>query len=291
AAPCARAHPARRDPAIPPGKPMRLGLPTVLRVGTGAPSRCLLASGGSMKSCHPRAGVVRWVNGRDLAIGVRLVAPAAPGPEGDGWIRADRLPERVPDLIALLAERSCSGHRTAAAALLAIDVGRQVLCFASVSAYLTRRAPQLAAGRFWVRHDENGRVVEAAFRQGAAAVLAGDPMSARPGVLPVRGDRELDEWFVAGAVAVLEPVVEAVRAHTRFGARAQWDRISDAPFEALLRGAEEVGADQAGAWRRAHRIASCLNRDRKRVELRQRPFPLALAGRPGHRPERTFLVR
>ncbi|WP_017556777.1 hypothetical protein [Nocardiopsis baichengensis] len=244
-----------------------------------------------MKSCHPLAGVVRWINERTLYFSVRLVAPGAPGPDGEGWIRADRLPEQVPGLIDLLMRRSCEGHRTAAAAFLATDVGRQVLCFASASAYLTGRAPELAAERLWVRPDENGRVVEAAVRQGTVGVLPGDPMARRPGVVGLPGDRALDEWFTAGAAAVLDPVVDAVRAATRFGARAQWGVIADAPHAALLAAAEEVGADQAAAWDRAARIVDLLNRDRDRVAPRQRPFTVALAGRPAHRPERTFLVK
>lgn len=244
-----------------------------------------------MKSCHPLAGVVRWVNERTLYFRVRLVAPSASGPDGEVWIRGDRLPEHVPGLIDLLMRRSCEGHRTAAASFLATDVGRQVLCFASASAYLTGRAPEPAAERLWVRPDGNGRIVEAAFRQGTVGVLPGDPMGRRPGVVELPGDRALDEWVMAGAASVLDPVVDAVRAATRFGARAQWGVIADAPHSALLAAAEEVGADQAAAWDRAARMVRLLNRDRDRVAPRQRPFTVALSGRPAHRPERTFLVK
>ncbi|MFC3519041.1 hypothetical protein ACFPZ0_09090 [Streptomonospora nanhaiensis] len=239
---------------------------------------------------HPLTGIVEWVNERDLYYKTDLLAPGAPAPAGPEWIRLDRLPDRVPDLIDTLTEHSCQGHRTASSAFLAADMGRQVMTLAAMAAYLTGRAPLLAAHLLWVRRTETGRLDRLTLRLSDAAVLPGDPLADAPGVRVLDSEADLDRWFVSSAADALEPAIEAVRATTRFGLRPQWSMVADALHEALLLASEEVGADQAAAWERARRMVACLNHDRDRVAPRQRPFPLALAGRPRHRPERMFLV-
>nr|WP_221308723.1 hypothetical protein [Nocardiopsis mwathae] len=237
-------------------------------------------------------GVARWTSTRELYIDIDLLGAADPAPGGSAWTRLDRVPDRVPELITLLLEGSCAGHTTSAAAFLAADAGRQVLAFACVAAYLTGRAPDLAPDRTWVRHDPaTGRLDRLALRQGAVAVLDGDPMGRRPGARCVADEDALDAWFVGRAVAALEPVVEAVRSHTRFGARPQWSAVADAPHAALIAASYEVGADQSAAWERARRMVEWINADRVRVAPKQRPFPLALRGLPEGRSERMFMVR
>ncbi|CAM4163355.1 hypothetical protein GCM10009799_29680 [Nocardiopsis rhodophaea] len=245
-----------------------------------------------MQSCHPLVGVARWINARELYIDVDLLGATDPAPSGGEWTRLDRMPDRVPELIALLLERSCAGYTTSAAAFLASDAARQVLAFACVAAYLTGRAPDLAPQRTWVRHDpETGRLDRLALRQGAVAVVDGDPMARRPGAVCVSDEDALDAWFMGAAVAALEPVIDAVRAHTRYGTRAQWSMVADAPHAALIGASYEIGADQRTAWERARRMVEWINADRARVTPKQRPFPLVLAGQPEHRPERMFMVR
>lgn len=252
---------------------------------------CRAAEGSLMPSRHPLAGVARWVNERDLYLAVDLVGVRDAEPSGPEWTRLDRLPERVPELIATLMEHSCQGHRISAAAFLAGDVGRQVLAFAASAAYLTGTAPDLSAHLLWVRHGASGRMEGLALRQGTTAVLAEDPAAHRPGAVRVEDEAELDLWLVRRAVDTLAPVIDAVRAHTRFGARPQWSMVADALHAALLAAAEEAGSDQTAAWDRARRMVECINHDRPRVAPRQLPFPLTLAGRPDDRPERVFMVR
>ncbi|WP_067963670.1 (2Fe-2S)-binding protein [Nocardiopsis trehalosi] len=244
-----------------------------------------------MQTCHPLAGVVRWINERELYLTIDLLGPRDPEPEGDDWVRLDRLPDRVPELIDRLSAGVCQGHRTSAAAFLAGDLGLQVFGTASGIAYLTGRAPDLAAHLVWVRVHESGRLDRLAIRQGTAAVLTGDPMARRPGVVVLPTERDLDLWLARSAAATLDPVTEAVRAHTRFGTRPQWSMMADGPHAVVLAAADEVGFDQSEAWERARRIVELVNHDRPRVVPKQRPFPLALSGRPVHRPERVFLVR
>ncbi|QBI52721.1 hypothetical protein [Streptomonospora litoralis] len=243
-----------------------------------------------MPGSHPLAEVVDWVNERDLYFKTDLLAARDPEPRGAEWLRLDRVPDRVPDLIDGLAARACQGHRIAASAFLAADLGRQALTFAAMSAYLIGRAPRLDAHLLWVRLTESGRLDRMALRQSDTAVLPGDAAADRPGVVTPASERELDAWFVGAAAAALEPAVHAVRATTRFGLRPQWSMVADALHSALLLASHEVGADQAAAWERARHMVTCLNGDRSRVAPRQRPFPLALAGRPAHRPERMFMV-
>ncbi|MUL39930.1 hypothetical protein FZ103_01840 [Streptomonospora sp. PA3] len=243
-----------------------------------------------MPDSHPLAGVVDWVNERDLYFKTDLLSARDPEPREPEWLRLDRVPARVPELLERMTEGSCQGHRIAASAFLAADLGRHVLTLAAMSAYLTGRAPRLDAGLLWVRRTESGRLDRLALRQAETAVLAGDPMAERADVVELDSDRELDRWFVGAAAAALQPAVEAVRATTRFGLRPQWSMAADALHSALLMASHEVGADQEAAWRRARQMVECLNLDRPRVAPRQRPFPLALAGRPAHRPERMFMV-
>lgn len=244
-----------------------------------------------MQTCHPLAGVVHWINERGISINADLLSASGPEPSGSEWTRLDRMPERIPESIATLVERSCQGHRTAAAAFLAADIGRQVAAFAAVTAYLTGRAPELSAERTWVRHHESGRLDRMALRQGTVGLSAGDPMANRPGAVRVGADDELDQWFMGAVVDVVEPVFAAVREHTRFGPRPQWNMVADALHAALLQASDEIGADQNTAWDRARRMVQLINRDRPRVTPKQRPFPLAMAGRPEHRKERMFMVR
>ncbi|MDT0301582.1 hypothetical protein [Streptomonospora wellingtoniae] len=243
-----------------------------------------------MPGSHPLSGVVDWVNERDLYFKTDLLGARDPEPRGAEWVRLDRVPEHIPELLDRLTEATCQGHRISASAFLAADLGRQVLTLAAMSAYLTGRAPRLEAHLVWVRRMEGGRLDRVALRRSDAAVLPGDPMAGRPDTVTVESEDELDRWFVGSAAAALEPAVHAVRATTRFGLRPQWSMVADALHSALLLASEEVGADQTAAWERARRMVQCLNLDRSRVAPRQRPFPLALAGRPQHRPERMFMV-
>ncbi|GAA4893363.1 hypothetical protein [Streptomonospora salina] len=243
-----------------------------------------------MPGSHPLAGVVDWVNERDLYFKTDLLDAAAPEPAGAEWLRLDRVPRRVPELLDRLSDGACQGHRIAASAFLAADLGRQVFTLAAMSAYLTGRAPRLDARLLWVRRTESGRLDRLALRQADTAVLAGDPAAGGPDAVAVESEHGLDRWFVGTAAAALDPVVHAVRATTRFGWRPQWSMVADAVHGALLLASNEVGADQTAAWERARRMVACLNLDRARVAPRQRPFPLALAGRPAHSPERMFMV-
>ncbi|WP_258862686.1 hypothetical protein [Marinitenerispora sediminis] len=219
-----------------------------------------------MQSCHPLAGVARWVNERGLALDIRLLGAADPEPRTAEWVRLDRLPERVPALLADLTVRTCAGHRTSAAAILASDAARQVAGFAAVAAYLVGRVPDLAAVRLWVRVAESGRPAALALRQGDVAMLAGDPMARRPGAVPLPDDDALDGWLAAAAVRTLEPVFQAIRAESRFGLRPQWSMLADALFRALPAAADEVGADQSAAWQRAEQgAASARSRSASRA--------------------------
>lgn len=246
-----------------------------------------------MPGSHPLAGVVDWINERDLYFKTDLLAAHDPEPQGAQWLRMDRVPGHVPALLDRMSEQACQGYRISASAFLAGDLGRQVLTFAAMSAYLTGRVPHLAAHLVWVRVTESGRLDRMALRQDTTAVLDGDPAAGTagdPGVVTAASDRDLDRWFVGTAAQTLDPAVHAIRATTRFGLRPQWSLVADAVHQALLLVSNEVGADQAAAWQRASSMVECLNGDRSRVAPRQRPFPLALAGRPAHRPERMFMV-
>ncbi|NYE49369.1 hypothetical protein HDA32_004489 [Spinactinospora alkalitolerans] len=244
-----------------------------------------------MPTCHPLAGVVQWVNERDLHVKVDLLGAGDSDPFGPEWVRGDRIAERVPELLAGLEEGTCRGHRTSAAAIFAADLGRQLVAFAAGTAYLTGRAPQMAARRLWVRAGEGGRLDRLALRRPDVAVLPGDPMAHRPGVTVVADENELDRWFMSSVVAALEPVVAAVRAVIRYGTRQQWSMVADGVHWALLLAAGEVGHDQRAAWLRAARMAELINSDAPRMIARQRPFPLVLPDRLPERAERVFLVR
>ncbi|GAB3210554.1 IucA/IucC family C-terminal-domain containing protein [Marinactinospora thermotolerans] len=241
-----------------------------------------------MHSCHPLAGVVRWINEHELYLQVGLLGAEEEAPAGPGWVRLDELPARVPDLLDLLTEVSCGGNRTSASAFLAADLGHQLVSFAAGTVYLTARAPLPSADRLWVRVHESGRLYQVALQRPDVAVLPGDPMARRPGVEVVEDEDALDLRFMSAIVAVLEPVVEAVRAHTRYGTRQQWGMIADAAYQALLTLSAEIGRDQREGWERAARMVGHLNAGTPRAITRQRPFPLRLAEKDT---DRLFLVR
>ncbi|MFD0776185.1 hypothetical protein ACFQZ2_19810, partial [Streptomonospora algeriensis] len=132
-----------------------------------------------MPGNHPLAGVVDWVNGRDLYFKTDLLSARDPEPGGAEWLRLDRVPQRVPELLDRMAENACQGHRIAASAFLAADLGRHVLTLAAMSAYLTGRAPRLDAHLLWVRCTESGRLDRLALRQADTALLPGDPVADR----------------------------------------------------------------------------------------------------------------
>ncbi|GAA3763621.1 (2Fe-2S)-binding protein [Salinactinospora qingdaonensis] len=240
---------------------------------------------------HPLAGVVRWVNERELHVKVRLLATDAPEPHGQEWVRADRAPQRVPELIELLRSAACQGHQVSAAAVLAANLGRYVFGFAAATAYLTGRAPGLSAPRVWLRFSPSGGIDELALRPAATAVLHSDPMAQFSGTVVVDDEAALDHWFIRSAVTTLTPILAAVRDYTRFGTRPQWSMAADSLYWALLLASDEVGRDQWAAWDRATRMVGYINCGKHRVTPRQRAFPLTLARRPPERPERLFLVR
>ncbi|MFD0803712.1 hypothetical protein ACFQZU_20665, partial [Streptomonospora algeriensis] len=130
-----------------------------------------------MPGNHPLAGVVDWVNGRDLYFKTDLLSARDPEPGGAEWLRLDRVPQRVPELLDRMAENACQGHRIAASAFLAADLGRHVLTLAAMSAYLTGRAPRLDAHLLWVRCTESGRLDRLALGLGDTALLPGDPVA------------------------------------------------------------------------------------------------------------------
>lgn len=158
-----------------------------------------------------------------------VYAVDAGAPAGPGWHRLD----------AVLADgtvaRWCADARRpdgSAAAVAAVRVvgmlAHAVLGRLTAALALDRRAHDVSAANLAVHLDGDGWVDRVAVRDPTVTVLPGDPAAGAPGTVLAPDLPALLDGAAGRAVATLGPVVEQVRAASRFGVVAGWGVAADA---------------------------------------------------------------
>ncbi|HEU4328234.1 MAG TPA: ferric iron reductase [Roseiflexaceae bacterium] len=125
---------------------------------------------------------------------------------------------------------------------------------AAVAFLAEGRAPDLApegvALRYstyiWSEGDASGEAerLDVRFLSGRFAGLPGDPAASHPDCLPLPNAAALRDWLRAGLEAHLAPLVAAVSAQTRLGARAQWNLVADAAAAVFLHAGQRLGGPE-----------------------------------------------
>jgi hypothetical protein len=170
---------------------------------------------------------------------VRIGVPAEPG-----WRSlADAAPD-VAQWCARAREEDNPGRLASVAATsVAGTLVHAVLGRVCAAVLLERRAWDVRAGHLFV-HADTGRV---AVRDASLLVLPGDVAAGDPGVEVVADTDALLDRVAEAAVATLGPLLDAVRAATRYGLVPLWNGVGDAVRGAATYVPLYAGTDRAAA--------------------------------------------
>lgn len=178
------------------------------------------------------------------AYGVHIGVPDEPG----WWSLADAVPH-VADWCARAREQD-NPARLASVAATAVGgtLVHAVLGRVTAALVLERRAWDVHAARLAV-HPETERV---ALRDASLLVLPDDPAAGHPDAEVLPDLPALLDRVAAAAVATLRPLLDAVRAATRYGLVPLWNSAADAvrgaaTYVPLYAGAEREPARALGA--------------------------------------------
>jgi len=147
-------------------------------------------------------------------------------PVGPGWSALDAVP--IAALCAAARERG-NPHRLASVAAMSVGgaVIHAVLGRVTAAIVLERRAWDLAAAGLVVHQAPQGHIDRVALRAPVAWVLPDDPAAGSAGVRVLPDAPTLIGAVAAGAVGTLGPLLDAVRAATRFGRVPLWNAAAD----------------------------------------------------------------
>lgn len=174
----------------------------------------------------------------------RIGVPAEPG-----WTS---LAEAVPQVAAWCAQAREQDNPAGLASVAATTVGgalvHAVLGRVTAALVLEHRAWDVRAGHLSV-HADAGLL---AVRDATLLVLPGDPAAGHPDAEVVPDLPALLHRVAADAVATLRPLLDAVRAATRYGLVPLWNSAADAVRSAahyapLYAGVDREGAERVGA--------------------------------------------
>lgn len=227
-------------------------------------------------------------------------AVVAPGELDHTWVRVDELAagDGTPHIGRWLRDiqrEPSYWHGHAAAIRLADVLTRALLGFTAQTVYVARCAVDISADNLWV-HLCDGHatgVPEVALSRPTTAVVADTAQNgviAHPDVVPLRDTAELDDWVARRVAEMLDPLMRAIRQHTRMGLRTLWGRVADTVHAEILRAARESGLDTDAAWERAGRLADAIAARVPRMRSRPRAFPVQGTDRHGGDWEGTWLV-
>jgi hypothetical protein len=180
-----------------------------------------------------------------------VYAPRIGVPAEPGWRSFADLEQHVAQLCAQAREEDNPGRlASVAAAAVGGTLSHAVLGRVTAALVLERRAWTVAAGHLAVHGDDD----QVALRDASVLVLPDDPAAGHPDAEVVPDLPTLLDRVAADAVATLRPLLDAVRAATRYGLVPLWNGAADA-----VRGAAHYAPLYAGADReRAHAVGAAL---------------------------------
>ncbi|OZM76278.1 hypothetical protein [Pseudonocardia sp. MH-G8] len=175
---------------------------------------------------------------------VRIGVPPEPG-----WRSLPEAAEDVAHWCARAREQDNPGRLASVAATsVAGTLVHAVLGRVSAAILLERRAWDVRPGRLWV-HPDTGQV---AVRDASLLVLPDDAAAGDPGVEVVADTAALLDRVAGAAVATLGPLLDAVRAATRYGLVPLWNGVADAArgaatYVPLYAGTDREASAELGA--------------------------------------------
>jgi len=158
---------------------------------------------------------------------------------------------RLDDALAFARRSTGAADARTVAAGVVLDI-REVLGAAAALLESTERVPQLDPARVGVRpwsEERDGVLV----LPGPFACLAGDASAGHPDARVVADRQALERELAAQLDRVLDPLVEALHARTRFARRALWGIAAGGPGWSAGQAADALGRpdDAPAAARRA----------------------------------------
>jgi hypothetical protein len=175
-------------------------------------------------------------------------------PDEPGW---RSLADAVPDVAEWCAQARERDNPARLASVAATAVGgalvHAVLGPVTAALVLERRAWDVRAAHLAVHPDPDGYPAgRVAVRDASLLVLPDDPAAGHPDAEVLPGLPALLDRVAAAAVATLRPLLDAVRAATRFGLVPLWNSAADAvrgaaTYAPLYAGAEREQAFAVGA--------------------------------------------
>lgn len=197
---------------------------------------------------------------------------------GDGWL---------PVLFDKLQTEHGPGHRLPAATNFLRVTLREPIFLVASSLYLTGRAPLLTPDTLRLPWDTvRARFGTPIVVDARTVVLADDPASEHPDTVVAFNEDEQLRLTAQALFATLEPLVEALHAHSRAGKRTLWGWVLDTLHFYMLNPARYLGRDAEEAWGLATRLGDALIAAGAITRKRPRLFPFA----PKH-PRGTWAVR
>ena len=152
-------------------------------------------------------------------------------PEGEGWMALRSLVapdgERLRELMARVAHHFQVDNRRAPASLLMGDIAFALMALATACYLLDRRVPQLTPDLVWLKFDERGDVGGLALSDYRFAALADDSIAHHADCVTLSSVDALQEYLLAQAAECLQPLIQAVHAHSTLGVPAMWALAAD----------------------------------------------------------------
>lgn len=197
-------------------------------------------------------------------------------PEGDGWHRFSDVAtdQRLAGWVDDLAARH-DGRRDVAGSYLGGWLAGAAIVVPTAALVLERRLPD-PAGDLWVHRHDEGWFDLVAFEEARVYVTSADPAASHPDAVVVDG-AEQTRLLALGLVDRLTPVLDAVRASTRFGRSGLWGGVADELASAALWAARSGRTDAGDAWRLAEAASDTIAQGRRWLRARPRLFPITTA--------------
>lgn len=228
-------------------------------------------------TASPLAETFRRLAALDAYLAAEIGEPASEG--GADWYRLDGIVAggEVDRWLADLTARY-GGRPNIAGAFLGAWLAGAVITVPVAALVLERRVPVLAAGGVWIHQHPDGWFDGIALRAPTVALLAGDAARDHPDSRVAEDEAALFDAYTEQLVAVLEPLLAAVRARARYGLRGLWGAVADDLTGTAVWVAGEAGRDQVEAWRVGAALSDRVAARVPQLRTRARPFPVSWSG-------------
>jgi hypothetical protein len=202
------------------------------------------------RTCPPRSTAALLRTQERL----RALRPEFPGactvrvgvPDDLGWLGLDALTaEKIACWWSGWMRRDSTGGRGAVAAVRVVGgLAHAVLGRLTAGLVLDRRAYDIRAANLAVHHDDAGQLDAVAVRRPTLAVLPDDDAAGAADVVVAPDLLSMLDEPARHAVAILGPVIDELRALSRFGVVPAWNVVADsvlstATFVPLFAGGDE----------------------------------------------------